>query len=491
MKKLLTILLLFTILLTSALPAFAVGDMVTDEQATAIQNLLDNAQRTSRAPGISVAILIEGETHFFSSGVANLETEILADEETLWEIASIAKSFTAVGILYLEEQGLLSLTDSIETHLPWFTLQYRGQTIDMQEVRLYHFLHHTSGFTNRRHPNPLLAGSRIPDTLQDTVEVFVDANLAFMPGTQFEYGNVNYNVLGLVIESVSGQSYEAFMEEQIFGPLGLASTFADRDAAYSTNRFAQGCRSDFVFFQRPFDSPEARGSKPTGHLISSAQDMARWMGIHLGMVVDIPEIFERIIARAHEPGQSVAEGDGTFYAAGWEVSADRAIVEHAGNSLGFTAHVLLLPQEQIAIAVLSNIAQGNMSDVAFQISDILSGNMQQSLGLSTIQMLDIGFSIATILGVLLAILFLILGLHRRKQSHKVPITKKKVISRILWDVVTTVAVFYFVPRLVLGFGTNWQFLLNLAPYSILVGLVALTLMTVSITWFRLSKTTIK
>lgn len=112
-----------------AKPALA----LQNEQAEAIQQFLDEARRISGAPSISVSIIIEEEIHFFSSGTTN-------DENTLYELASVSKAFTALGILYLEENGFLSTTDSIADYLPWLTFNYSGEPVDMQDVRIEHFI---------------------------------------------------------------------------------------------------------------------------------------------------------------------------------------------------------------------------------------------------------------------------------------------------------------------------------------------------------------
>ncbi|PEB82501.1 serine hydrolase, partial [Bacillus thuringiensis] len=100
---------------------------------------------------------------------------------------SVSKAFTGMGIMLLEEKGLLSMTDPVQKYLPWFTLKYQGKPVDMQSLTLNNFLHHTSGLTNIRHTQNIPQGNT-PDMLQKTVEMLVDAELAFSPGEQYNYG---------------------------------------------------------------------------------------------------------------------------------------------------------------------------------------------------------------------------------------------------------------------------------------------------------------
>lgn len=166
MKKVIVIIVAALLLFSGfATPVYA----LSDAQAVAIQTLLDDACRISVVPGMSISIISGEEIHYFSSGYAGRQKGLPASENTLYELASVSKAFTGLGILLLEEQGLLSMTDPIGKHLPWFTLKYQGAPIDMQNLRLNHFLHHTSGLTNRRHIQSIPQGST-PDMLRKTVE---------------------------------------------------------------------------------------------------------------------------------------------------------------------------------------------------------------------------------------------------------------------------------------------------------------------------------
>lgn len=474
MKKLIALLLIITLFLGLQMPVFATAD----EPSVAIQSLVDEAQRISRVPGISVSVVVGDDTYFFSSGLANRETETPANEETLWELASVSKAFTALGLLYLEAQGLLSLDDSIADHLPWLTFRYNGQPLDMQGVRLYHFLYHTVGITHQ-HPNRVWDRPE-PDTLQGTVEALIDAELTFFPGERFNYGTKNYNVLGLVIENVAGQSYESFMEERIFRPLGLTQTFANRDHAIATKRLAQGYATNFIFLTTRQDSRESRGSVPTGYIISSTQDMARWMGIQLGLVTDIPEVFIPLIPNSHIGNQSVSAehfwGMGyIYYAAGWMVHPNESRVEHPGSNPGFATYVLLFPENQVGITVLSNALTMDALSVAEDITTILGGDLGASYSMHISQILDIVFTVVTVLFIALAILFFVLGLRRKRQNEKRLITKKRIVLILVWTVVTLVVGIFM--------ALNFRELSIFAFYNQLAVMTALVLLGASITWF--------
>ncbi|WP_406243042.1 serine hydrolase [Tissierella carlieri] len=476
MKKIIVIMIASLMLFTGfATPVYA----LSDAQSAAIQALLDDACRISGVPGMSISIITGEEMFYFSSGYADRDKRLPASENTLYELASVSKAFTGVGILLLEEQGLLSMTDPVQKYLPWLTMEYKGMPVDMQSFTLNNFLHHTSGLTNRKHIQSIPQGST-PDMLRKTVEALVDAELAFAPGEQYEYGTVNYDVLGLVIEVVSGQSYESFMTEQVFRPLSLYHTYVYKEEAQATGQLAQGYRSSF-FITSPYNAPDYAGNKPAGYIMSCTKDMAHWMNIQMGGVQDIPEVFKAVIMKSHHGDVSVPDVNGMYYAAGWMVNADKTIIEHSGGNPNFSTEVVILPNERTAFCLLTNGANTNIGLVK-GIKDILDGNLTQSYKISGIQFLDIILSFTTIIVCLLTIIFFILGLRRKKMNDRQSITKKRIFITVVWLMVT-VAICIMCWIFPMFFGYDWSTLLIWQTYSILTVLISLALLTASITFF--------
>ncbi|GIN20078.1 serine hydrolase domain-containing protein [Siminovitchia fordii] len=471
MKKIIVFVLTIFILFSGfATQSYA----LSDSKSAAIQELLDDACRISGVPGMSISILADDEVFYFSSGYADREKGLAASENTLYELASVSKAFTGMGILLLEEQGLLSMTDPVQKYLPWFTLKYQGKPVDMQSLTLNNFLHHTSGLTNISHTIYNIPQGNTPDMLQKTVEMLVEAELAFPPGEQYNYGTVNYDVLGLVIEIVSRQSYEDFMREQVFQPLGLHQTYVYKEDAQATGQLAQGYRSSF-FMTTPFKAPDYAGNKPAGYIISNTKDMARWMGIQMGIVQDIPEIFHTVIEKSHQGDMSVSAVNDMYYAAGWSVNADQTIIEHTGGNPNFKTQVAILPNERTAVSLLSNGTNTNIN-LVLKVKDILDGNLTQSYEISGTQLLDIILSSTTIILCLLAVLLFLLGLRKRKTNEQQPMTKKRTIVTIIFLIAT-------IAQCIMFFAFDWSTILIWQTYSVLTALISSTLLTASITWF--------
>lgn len=471
MKKFIVFTLtIFLIVSTFATQTYA----LSDSQGEAIKGFLDEACRKSGVPGMSVSVLDNDEVFYFSSGYANREKGESASEDTLYELASVSKAFTGMGILLLEEKGLLSTTDTIQTYLPWFTLKYQGKPVDMQSLTLNDFLHHTSGLTNRKHTKDIPEGNT-PDMLQKTVEMLVDAELSFSPGKQYDYGTVNYDVLGLVIEKVTGQSFEDFMKEQIFQPLGLHQTYVYKEEASATGYLAQGYRSSF-FTTTPYRAPDYAGNKPAGYIISCTKDMARWMGIQMGTVKDIPEIYQTVIEKSHQGDKSVPVVNDMYYGAGWLVNADKTIIEHSGGNPNFSTQVSILPKEGKAICLLTNGANTNISLVK-NIKDILDGNLTQSYRISSTQLLDIILSSVTIVFCLLTVLLAICGVRRNREIERRTMTKRRIIITTISIIATIISCLF--SMLIIS---SRSIILIWQTYSILTALISSALLMAAIAW---------
>lgn len=476
MKKfIITAFLSFILFAGFTIPTYA----LSDTQSMAIQTLLDRACHISGVPGMSVSIIEGEETFYFSSGFADREKGLPASENTLYELASVSKAFTGAGILLLEEKGLLSMTDPIEKHLPWFTLKHQGRTVDSKSLTLNNFLHHTSGLTNKRHIQHIPQGNS-PGMLQKNVKMLVNAKLAFPPGEQYDYGTVNYDVLGLVIEAVSGQSYETFMTEQVFQPLGLNSTYVYKTDAQRTGQLAQGYRTSFSI-TTPYDAPEYAGNKPAGYIMSSAMDMVRWMNIQMGVIQDIPDVFKGIVIKSHQGDESVPNVNGMYYGAGWFVNADETIIKHEGGNPNFATAVAILPNERVAICLLSNGANTNV-ELVKSIQSILHGNLTQSYKISNRQLLDLVLSSVTIITCLLAVKFFLLGLRRKKRNVEQCFTKKKRLLTIVW-LLNTVFICIICWIFPMFSGYDWTTILVWQTYSILTTFISLALLSLSVTWF--------
>ena len=228
-------------------------------------------------PGAALAI-VEGDkiVHLRGFGQARPGGEA-PTPQTPFVLGSTTKSFTALAVMQLVEAGKIELDAPIQRYLPWFRV---ADPQASAQITVRHLLNQTSGL-------PVLSGWTTlanfddrPDATERQARALSKLKLARPVGSAFEYNNTNYNVLGLIIEAASGESYSDYIQKHIFNPLGMSHSFTSQAAA-KQDGLATGHRYWFWFpFAAP-NQPIPRGSLPSGQLISSAEDMAHYLIAYL------------------------------------------------------------------------------------------------------------------------------------------------------------------------------------------------------------------
>ena len=321
-----------------------------------LDNIVEKAIKKTNTPGISIAITSPNGSYIKNYGYSNVELEETVTDDTLFELGSMSKSFTGLGILYLEQAGLLSLSDNIKEYIPWLTLNYsgnyKGQKINGEvPVTIANVLYQTTGV-------PFKTIGDIPegnseDMLEQTVKTLDNIYLDFYPGTRHSYATLNYDILGLIIQEVSGQSYEDFIKEKILIPLDLNDTYLFRESAQATQRFSVGYKQEFLSISE-YDAPVYRGNTPAGYIISSSNDMIKWMNIQMGLA-DIPENFKQLIIKSHQGDSTVPSSGSNYYAAGWNVNIKGEGFSHGGSNPNFSSNLVIDTEKEIGICILTNL----------------------------------------------------------------------------------------------------------------------------------------
>jgi CubicO group peptidase (beta-lactamase class C family) len=270
-----------------------------------------------------------------------------ASPDTPFVIGSVSKSFTALAILQLVDRGLVDLDSPITDHLDWFT------TADPTAlITIRHLLNQTSGFST-------LDGTRSVFTpkisLEERVRSIEDYGLVSQPGSEFNYSNLNYAILGLIVQEVSGLDYGAYVEEEIFGPLGMEHSHSDL-AGGLADGMAQGT---ITIFGIPVALRQAAfpGAVPDGYLISTASDLAEYARFQMGdgSFEGGQLISGENMALMHTP---VAPSQGRahldHYAMGWRTGSidGHPLISHDGNTFGYHANVAVLPDLDAAVVVI-------------------------------------------------------------------------------------------------------------------------------------------
>jgi putative ATP-binding cassette transporter len=317
-----------------------------------IEEHIKKIMEQGKIPGISV-VLIKGNEHVVikSYGYANLEKQIPVTPETLFEIGSCSKSFTALGVLQLVKDGLVKLDDPVSKYFPGFKLIFKDKEYD---VTINHLLHHVSGISERSFGS-IPPGSD-KDALRDVVEMVSGTELRrYPPGSVFEYSNTNFDIAGAVIEEASGMSYEDYMLQKVFRPLGMNHTFIGTSSGGEKDGVPMAVGYKISFSKpQPFESPVFRGNFPAGYVVSNGNDMATWLKAQLGLVET--EI-NSLITGTHSPNP-LMQGilyTSVMYSMGWIVRTGADLMFfHSGLNPNYAASIAFKPQDKIAVAVMAN-----------------------------------------------------------------------------------------------------------------------------------------
>src|SRR5215210_6367968 len=254
--------------------AFAEGEAspAADPDFAAIDRYVEEEMPEVHIPGLALGIVHDDKVvHLEIFGDADPSGRAVTPQ-TPFILASVSKSFTALAIMQLYEEGKVDLDAPVQRYLPWFRVADKAAS---DQITLRTLLNHTSGLPEDTSFEPMRSNDMGDDALEERVRTLSDVQLNQPVGAAFEYTDANYDVLGLIVQRVAGQSYESYIQEHIFTPLDMNHSFTNQTAA-QRNGLATGHRSWFSFPMR-FDAPYSRGATPSSYLISSTQDMTHYL----------------------------------------------------------------------------------------------------------------------------------------------------------------------------------------------------------------------
>lgn len=318
-----------------------------ERKTTDLDSVIKEAMSKWKIPGLSVVIVEKGKKDIIKTfGFADLKNKVEVTDATLFELASCSKAFTALAAIRLEKEKLLSLDDPVSKYLPWFYAKNKGKTMD---ISMRQFLLHTSGIPSDT--ISLIPQGNTPDMLEKTVRNLVGIELINQPGEKYNYASINYDVVGLIIEKVSGIPFEKYIEEKILNPLGLNESrvgFIKKD-----DPMAKGYKTGF-FKPREYLAPVFRGNFPAGYVISNARDMAKWLNLLLGISSSDLSSLVRV---SLEKDLQARQDSQTYscYSKGWSISLNPGgIFSHQGYNPNFTSYIGFGQENQIGVVLLAN-----------------------------------------------------------------------------------------------------------------------------------------
>ncbi|MCR4338550.1 MAG: beta-lactamase family protein [Gemmatimonadaceae bacterium] len=350
-----------------------------------IDSLVYSFAQRARVPGIAYGIVVDGRlAHWATAGFRDADARAGVDSATLFRIASMTKSFTAVAILQLRDAGKLALDDPAEKYVPALSgLSY--PTGDSPKITIRHLLSHSEGFPE---DNPW--GDQQLAATDDEMAAMMRGGIPFStaPGTAYEYSNFGFAILGRIVANVSGMPYSRYVRERILLPLGMSVTTLEARSV-PAHRLAHGYRLRDGEWIEELQLPDGAFG-PMGGMLTSISDLGRWVGFMLdawpprdepdGAPLrrasrrEMQQIARYIGASASTDSTGNISLAANGYGYGLRVQQTclfSASVSHTGGLPGFGSLMRWLPEYGVGIVALGNLTYTGWTPVSTQALEIL------------------------------------------------------------------------------------------------------------------------
>jgi CubicO group peptidase (beta-lactamase class C family) len=355
-----------------------------------IDAFIEAQRQRLNIPGISLAI-VEGDqiTHMRGFGQALPGGETPAPQ-TSFLIGSTTKSFTALAVIQLVESGKVELDAPIQRYLPWFRV---ANSQDSAQITVRHLLHQTSGLPLGPAWQLLADFDDSPDAIEKQARSLSTVELSQPVGSAFEYSNLNYNLLGLIIEAASGEPYADYVQSHIFDPLEMRHSYTSKTTAKKEG-LAIGHQTWFGMPVAVPDLPMPIGSLPSGQLISSAEDMGHYLIAQLngGQYSQTQILSPEGIAALHHPAvEAISAGVPMgHYGMGWYINEQDQVrvIHHTGMVPDFYTYMALLPDQKKGVVLLVNAnhftGELSLTEVGNGLTALLTGKQPPQINFGLI-----------------------------------------------------------------------------------------------------------
>lgn len=314
-----------------------------------IEDYIQAVMTKEHIPGLSVAVVQDGEPVLVKGyGLANVEHSVPSTDRTVYEIASIGKTFTATVTMMLVQEGVISLDDFIVDYLDKPPEAWRP-------VTLKHILSHQSGIPSYTDAENYWDITRLDLSKAEILALISDLPLKFPPGELSAYDNTGYYLLGLMLEKVTGKPYGDILRDRIFAPLGMNATIMNNPATIVPHRAAGYRWKNETLCNKPYYSPSVTYS--AGGQLSSVADMVKWEKA----LWDETLLLQSTLNMMWTPHPSARgdEWENLRYAAGlgWFVFnyGDRRVVGHNGSILGFATNITRFIDDNMTVILFCNL----------------------------------------------------------------------------------------------------------------------------------------
>jgi len=312
------------------------------DRTARIDTFIQAEMKRLHIPGLALAIISQGEILYGKGyGLANLEHQVPVKPETVFQSGSTGKQYTAMAVLMLAEAGKLKLEESIRTYFP-------DAPKEWQPITIRHLLTHTSGLGDYTEAIDL----RKDLTETELRQLIYRQKLGFKPGEDFSYSNLGYTTLGTLISKITGKFYGDFLQERIFGPLGMKTARIINESDIISNRAAGYFWNGVEWKNQEWVSPTFN-STADGSLYLTLADVAKW---------DAALYTEKLVSKASLDlawtSGKLNSGKETRYGFGWSLAEmnGHRLIEHGGAWQGFMAMISRYIDDRVTVVLFANVA---------------------------------------------------------------------------------------------------------------------------------------
>ncbi len=351
-----------TTILIAAIILFAFAPCVAqDAIAAKIDELVKAEMQKNKVPGVSLVVLKDGKIILAKGyGLANVELQVPVKPETVFQSGSVGKQFTATAVMMLVEEGRINLDEKIGKYLGEVPESWKNITVR-------HLLTHTAGMTDYPRDFDL----RRDYTEDEMLKLMQAIPLASQPGEKWDYSNLGYVTLGILIHKVTGKFYGDFLQERIFKPLGMTTARIISEADIVPNRAAGYRLVSGELKNQEWVAP-VTNTTADGALYLTTLDLAKW---------DAALYTEKLLKKSslEQMWTPVKLNDGKTYpyGFGWAVGAvgKHRIVEHGGAWQGFTTNISRYVDDKLTVVVLDNLADFSPVKLSHNIAAIYNAEL--------------------------------------------------------------------------------------------------------------------
>lgn len=333
--------------------------------ADAVDDYIEAEMKAEGTPGIALAVVRDGSLlRAKGYGYANLEHRVPMHPDTVFQSASTGKMFTAVAVMLMVEDGKVRLDDSIRRYFPEAPESW-------QPITVRQILNHISGLDRNPATDPVKQY-----TDEEMLQVIYTSKLVFPAGERFQYSNIGYDLMGLLVRKLTGEHYVEVLKKRVFEPLGMTTAQAIDPETLIPNRAAGYMMKNDTLVNQDYESPDNSRTGSAG-LYMSALDFSKWeVGIRAGKGLK-PESWAEVFKPA-----KLSTGATFPYGLGWflERPPHRINRNHSGGHLGFRTYFIRYYEAGLAVVLMCNGPTGDVAAMSRKVAALIDPSLAERPG---------------------------------------------------------------------------------------------------------------